>query len=139
MRVHTHTSVNHNSLGCEQPPGLDVNQSLIAQDVFLPIPGLISCDGVTGSVGVCAQKCTCARTVTTYHLTCTYMYSVHLYINTFMLTILGVQLFFAQFTQELYYNMIMWNGSMLSSVKFMCKNPHTCSVYMKEKPVLVMI
>ena len=42
-------SVNHNSLGCEQPPGLDVNQS---QDVFLPIPGLISCAGVTGSVGV---------------------------------------------------------------------------------------
>ena len=42
-------SVNHNSLGCEQPPGLDVNQS---QDVFLPIPGLIRCAGVTGSVGI---------------------------------------------------------------------------------------
>ena len=40
-------SVNHNSLGCEQPTGLDVNQSLI---VFLPI--YISCVGVTGSEGI---------------------------------------------------------------------------------------
>ena len=36
-------SKNHNSLGCEQPLGLDVNQSPNAQDVFQPIPGLISC------------------------------------------------------------------------------------------------
>ena len=43
---------NHNSLGCEQPPGLDVNQSLIAQDAFWPILGLISCAGATRSVGV---------------------------------------------------------------------------------------
>ena len=42
-------SRNHNSLGCEQ---LDVNQSPDAQDVFRPIPGLISCTGATGSVGV---------------------------------------------------------------------------------------
>ena len=44
-------SENHNSLGYEQSPGLDVNQSLNAQDTFQPIPGLISCVGVTGSVG----------------------------------------------------------------------------------------
>ena len=41
---------NHNSLGCEQPSGLDVNQSLNVQDVFQPIPGLICCAGVTRSV-----------------------------------------------------------------------------------------
>ena len=40
-KVHIHE--NHNSLGCEQPPGLDVNQSLNAQDTFQPMPGLISC------------------------------------------------------------------------------------------------
>ena len=45
-------SKNHNSLGCEQPLGLDVNQSPDAQDAFRPIPGLISCAGATGSVGV---------------------------------------------------------------------------------------
>ena len=27
----------HNSLGCKQPPGLDVNQSLIAQDALWPM------------------------------------------------------------------------------------------------------
>ena len=43
---------NHNSLGCKQPSGLDVKQSPNAQDVFRPIPGLISCAGVTGSVGI---------------------------------------------------------------------------------------
>ena len=43
---------NHNSLGCEQLSDLDVNQSLIVQDMFQPIPGLISCVGVTGSVGI---------------------------------------------------------------------------------------
>ena len=52
-------SENHNSLGCEQPSGLhvDVNQSLITQDVFKPIPGLISCAGVTGSVGPVGATC----------------------------------------------------------------------------------
>ena len=45
-------SENHNSLGCEQPPGLDVNQSLNVQDEFWPIPGLISGTGVTGSVAL---------------------------------------------------------------------------------------
>ena len=44
--------MNHNSLGCEQPLGLDVNQSPDVQDAFRPIPGLISCTGATGSVGV---------------------------------------------------------------------------------------
>ena len=38
---------NHNSLGCEQPSGLAVNQSLNAEGTFQPIPGLISCTGVT--------------------------------------------------------------------------------------------
>ena len=41
--------MNHDSLGCEQPSGLDVSQSLNVQDA---IPGLISCAGVTGSVGI---------------------------------------------------------------------------------------
>ena len=40
----------HNSLGCEWLLGLDV--TVTVQDVFRPIPGLISCAGVTGSVGV---------------------------------------------------------------------------------------
>jgi len=43
---------NHNSLGRKQPSGLDVKQSLNVQDPFRPIPGLISCAGVTGSVGI---------------------------------------------------------------------------------------
>ena len=46
--THMRISVNHNSLGCKQPPGLDVKQSLNEQDMFRPIPGLISCTGVTG-------------------------------------------------------------------------------------------
>ena len=33
---------NHNSLGHERPLGLDVKLSPNAQDVFWPIPGLIS-------------------------------------------------------------------------------------------------
>ena len=36
VKVYMRIAENHNSLGCEQPPGLDVNQSLIAQDAFLP-------------------------------------------------------------------------------------------------------
>ena len=43
---------NHHSLGCEWPLGLDVKQTPNAQDAFWPIPGLISCAGVTGSVGI---------------------------------------------------------------------------------------
>ena len=43
---------NHNSLGCKQPLGVDIKQSPNAQDMFQPIPGLISCAGVTGSVGI---------------------------------------------------------------------------------------
>ena len=42
-------SKNHNSLGCEQPLGLDVKQSPDAQDAFQPIPGLISYAGATGN------------------------------------------------------------------------------------------
>ena len=59
VRICTYTCIlgyqsilNHNSLGCERPSGLDVKQSPNAQDVFWPIPGLISCAGVTGSVGI---------------------------------------------------------------------------------------
>ena len=44
--------MTHNSLGHEQPSGLDVKQSPNAQDAFQPIPGLISCAGVTVSVGI---------------------------------------------------------------------------------------
>ena len=36
MYIHVHENIYYNSLGCEQPPGLDVNQSLIAQDLFWP-------------------------------------------------------------------------------------------------------
>ena len=43
---------NHNLLGYEQPLGLDVKQSPNVQDTFWPVPGLISCAGVTGSVGI---------------------------------------------------------------------------------------
>ena len=50
---------NHNSLGCERPSGLDAKQSPNVQDAFQPIPGLISCAGVTGSVGI-TRTCTCA-------------------------------------------------------------------------------
>ena len=47
-----HVHENHNSLGREQPLSLDVKQSPNVQDAFWPIPGLISCAGVTGSVGI---------------------------------------------------------------------------------------
>ena len=47
ISVYTHENIrDHNSLGCEQPSGLDVNQSLNVQDTFWPIPVLISCIGV---------------------------------------------------------------------------------------------
>jgi len=42
----------HNSLGHKWSSGLDVKQSPNAQDAFRPIPGLISCAGVTRSVGI---------------------------------------------------------------------------------------
>ena len=51
LHAHEYTK-NHNSLGCERPSGLDVKQSPNVQDTFQPIPGLISCAGVTGSVGI---------------------------------------------------------------------------------------
>ena len=44
--------MGYSSLGCERPSGLHVEQSPNVQDVFRPIPGLISCAGVTGSVGI---------------------------------------------------------------------------------------
>ena len=47
---------SHNSLGCKQPSGLDVNQSLNAEDTFQPIPGLISCTGVTVLHGMHAYR-----------------------------------------------------------------------------------
>ena len=53
-------SMNHNSLGCEQPciyhTGLNVNMANV-HDTFLSIPGIISCAGVTGSGYTCT--CTC--------------------------------------------------------------------------------
>ena len=52
---HVSVSENYNSLGCEQPSGLDINQSLNAQGEFRPIPDLIRCTGVTGSV--CMYMC----------------------------------------------------------------------------------
>ena len=52
-RKYTHELIeNHNSLGRERPLGLDVKQLPTAQDAFRPIPDLISCAGVTGSVGI---------------------------------------------------------------------------------------
>ena len=48
--LHLHKKIS--SRGCKQLPDLDVNQSLSAQDAFRPIPGLISCTGVTRRVGV---------------------------------------------------------------------------------------
>ena len=46
--------------------GLDVKQSPTAQDTFRPIPGLISCAGVTGSVGITCH----ARATQMAGLTC---------------------------------------------------------------------
>ena len=50
--VHVRVHENHNSLRCEWPLGLDVKRSTKAQDAFRPIPGLTSCVGVTGNVGI---------------------------------------------------------------------------------------
>ena len=44
--------MNHNSMAANSLQGLDVEQSPNAQDAFRPMPGLFSCAGVTGSVGV---------------------------------------------------------------------------------------
>ena len=63
----TRISKNHNSLGCEQPLGLDVNQSPDVQDTFRPIPGLnVHTHGVAlvfrwnlmhiCTIGMCARK-----------------------------------------------------------------------------------
>ena len=53
-----HESIgNHNSLGRERPSGLDVKQFPNVQDMFQLIPGLISCAGVTGSVGITRHAC----------------------------------------------------------------------------------
>ena len=43
---------NHNSLGYKQPSDLGVKLSHDVKDVFWPIPGLISCTGMTRSVGI---------------------------------------------------------------------------------------
>ena len=59
-------SVNHNSLRCEQPTGLDVNQPPNVQDVFRPIPGLVSCAGVTGTCTCIHSTCTCILIVLQY-------------------------------------------------------------------------
>jgi len=50
--MYMNRSESHNSLGHKQPSGLDVKQSPNVQDAFRSIPGLISCAGVTGSVGI---------------------------------------------------------------------------------------
>ena len=52
IQVYMIISKNHNSLDCEQSLGLDIKQSPNAQDMFWPIPGLISYAGVIRSVGV---------------------------------------------------------------------------------------
>ena len=92
--------MNYNSLVCEQPPGLHVHehvtmQSLIAQDTFRLIPGLISCTGVTGSVGVTCHThatqmaglrspCTCAILhIASVLCTCISMY-MYTYMNIYM-------------------------------------------------------
>lgn len=49
----THTSKKHNSPGLH----VDVIQSHNAQDTFQPIPGLIICAGVTGSVATTHHAC----------------------------------------------------------------------------------
>ena len=40
------------TLGCEQPSSSDAKQLPNAQDAFWPLPGLTSCAGMTGSVGM---------------------------------------------------------------------------------------
>jgi len=53
LEIYVHEQIeNHNSLGYERPSCLDVKQSPSVQDAFRPIPGLISCAEVTGSVGI---------------------------------------------------------------------------------------
>ena len=63
MHVVMRTSMkDHNSLGHEQCSGLDVKQSpntLNVQDAFWPIPGLISCAGVTECVGIHVMRVQC--------------------------------------------------------------------------------
>ena len=45
-------STAHGEILPERPSGLDVKQLPNTQDAFWPIPGLISCAGETGSVGI---------------------------------------------------------------------------------------
>ena len=53
VHEHVHELIeNHNSLGHEWPLGRDVKQSPNVQEVFQPIPGLISCARVTGCVDI---------------------------------------------------------------------------------------
>ena len=58
--VYTCTPENHDSLGCKQPPGLDVNQSLNAQDAFFSqyqaSPAVLS-DRECGSHMSCTTQC----------------------------------------------------------------------------------
>jgi len=79
-------------LGRKWPSGLDDKQSPNAQDVFQPIPGLISCAGVTGSVGItCHARATQMaglRSSQSHSLvalpicyTCTCIYNVHVHVH----------------------------------------------------------
>ena len=56
--MHIHEKVeDHNSIGREWPLGLDVKQSPNTRCMFQPTPGLISCTGVTRSVGSTRHAC----------------------------------------------------------------------------------
>ena len=52
MCMYVHENINEPQLPVNSLQGLDVEQSPNAQDAFRPMPGLFSCAGVTGSVGV---------------------------------------------------------------------------------------
>ena len=78
--VHTHdvhVHENHNFLGHEWPSGLGVKQPPNAYDAFRPIPGLIGCAGVTGSVGITRHACATQMA----GLKCSYSHSlVHVHV-----------------------------------------------------------
>ena len=72
-------SMNHNSLGCEQPciyhRGLNVKMANV-HDAFLPIPGIISCAGVTGSGCItCHAHVTLMSGFKNLHVHCTCHYN----------------------------------------------------------------
>ena len=74
--VYMRILVNHKCfVGCKQPQGLDVNQSLSAQDTFRPIPDLISCAGVWAlllrvSYTFCnSDRCAFSKQKCKYHAT----------------------------------------------------------------------